>query len=65
MAFCSNCGSEIKDEEKFCTNCGKAVSTEPRMHNTGNNAEDIVDKKPKKKIKIWKVILGICNMKVY
>ncbi|WP_026512178.1 zinc ribbon domain-containing protein [Butyrivibrio sp. LC3010] len=59
MAFCSNCGSEIKEGEKFCTNCGKAVATEERAQNTVNYAEDNTVKKPKKKIKIWKIILGI------
>ena len=25
MPFCSNCGTEIKEDAKFCTSCGKAV----------------------------------------
>lgn len=25
MAFCSNCGSELKPNERFCGNCGTAV----------------------------------------
>ncbi len=59
MAFCSNCGSEIKEGEKFCTNCGHAVSTEERAQNPINYAENNTAKKPKKKKKIWKIILGI------
>ena len=34
MAFCVNCGSEIKDGAQFCTNCGapqQPVSQEPHM----------------------------------
>ena len=26
MAFCSNCGNELKDNTKFCPNCGNAVN---------------------------------------
>lgn len=25
MPYCSNCGTEIKEDAKFCTSCGKAV----------------------------------------
>ncbi len=28
MAFCSNCGNELKDNAKFCPNCGNAVNDE-------------------------------------
>ncbi len=27
MAFCPNCGKELKADEKFCSNCGKPVSS--------------------------------------
>ncbi|SEM18638.1 zinc-ribbon domain-containing protein [Butyrivibrio sp. ob235] len=59
MAFCSNCGSELKEGEKFCTNCGKAVSTEERTQKPINYTENNTVKKPKKKKKVWKIILII------
>ena len=30
MAFCTKCGSKIKDDSKFCPNCGAAVEEEPK-----------------------------------
>lgn len=29
MAFCSNCGTELKNNAKFCTNCGTSVVNNP------------------------------------
>lgn len=26
MPFCSNCGSEVKDDMKYCFNCGAKLS---------------------------------------
>lgn len=28
MSFCTNCGKELKGQEKFCTECGTEVQTE-------------------------------------
>lgn len=29
MAFCSNCGNQLKGSEKFCAQCGSDISTKP------------------------------------
>ncbi len=29
MAFCTSCGSELKEGQKFCTNCGAMVTQAP------------------------------------
>ncbi len=34
--YCTNCGSENKDDERFCKNCGKAV-TEPEPGTRGGD----------------------------
>ncbi len=35
MAFCSNCGNELRDDAKFCDGCGKAVNNS--LTNTNNS----------------------------
>ena len=32
MAYCSNCGQEVKDGVKFCNNCGAPVNAETAMN---------------------------------
>ena len=34
MAFCSNCGTELKEEANFCPACGKAVQKEAEAAKT-------------------------------
>jgi uncharacterized protein (TIGR00266 family) len=32
MAFCTNCGSAVKDESRFCPNCGKVLKPTEASH---------------------------------
>ncbi len=43
--FCSNCGTQISEEEKFCPTCGNGISTTPA-------AAPITPAKPKKNLVI-------------
>lgn len=62
MAFCSNCGSELKDGEKFCSNCGAQISSNVVDNDiTGKNEASYSEQaKPKKKKgRVVKVVLLI------
>lgn len=37
MPFCSNCGSEVKDNARFCPNCGNAINDEHENPNPQTN----------------------------
>lgn len=42
MAYCTECGSEVSDEDKFCPECGSPVersSTEDTTHETRTTTE--------------------------
>lgn len=41
--YCSNCGSELKSNEKFCSNCGSPVNQAPTnnyVNNQSNNGQN-------------------------
>lgn len=39
MAYCSNCGTELREGVKFCTGCGKPVGTRPQAAPTPSYKE--------------------------
>ena len=34
MAYCRNCGTELREEDKFCPNCGTKANEEASAENT-------------------------------
>ncbi len=49
MAYCNNCGKEIRDEAKFCPNCGTKILNNGEQGNDGINASKSNWKKDKAK----------------
>ncbi len=44
MAFCGNCGKEVKDGIKFCPECGATMPAPKAAEQTAPAAEDLTDK---------------------
>ena len=40
LAFCKNCGAELKEDAKFCPYCGTPVSAEKRVRPRQRYAEE-------------------------
>lgn len=63
MAFCSNCGSEIKEGDKFCTNCGEQIKSSVEVNSETiqykETNDEAVIKPKKKKGRVIKIILLI------
>lgn len=66
MAFCPNCGNELKSGVKFCTNCGKPVESRPQATpnpqpkpSQTTNTTTKTKTKSKKPIKIGPIIIII------
>lgn len=43
MAFCSNCGTKLNDDEKFCHSCGKKINNDFSENSNDNNCTFIGD----------------------
>ena len=42
MAYCRNCGAELKEEDKFCANCGAKVNEDtPNETSTATSSIDM------------------------
>jgi len=37
MAFCTNCGNKMNEDDIFCTNCGKSINEELNNNNNGKS----------------------------
>lgn len=63
MAFCSNCGSEIKEGDKFCTNCGAQIKSSVEVNSETiqykETNDEAVVKPKKKKGRVIRIILLI------
>lgn len=68
MAFCPNCGNELKPGVKFCTNCGKPVDNKPQeapkpqptpSQTTNTTTKTKSKTKSKKPIKIGPIVIII------
>lgn len=64
--FCSNCGTELKDEAKFCTKCGAAVAEETievvDIKPVANvDTEKILEKTKKMSAKVSRKLKGILS----
>lgn len=44
MAFCSNCGAPLKDDEKFCSACGTPVEAATKEQPKADDSIDISEK---------------------
>jgi hypothetical protein len=42
MAFCSNCGKEIKEDAKFCANCGNSINIESVVPDVQNQPTTVL-----------------------
>jgi len=38
--FCSNCGNELREENKFCDKCGARVLAQPEVNKTSADPKD-------------------------
>ena len=78
--FCTNCGNEIKNDEKFCISCGEPVgktekvsdvrsSFEKRlagkMGNKNELTEEVDEKKKKLETKAWYRFLKVCYIFIF
>ena len=54
--FCSNCGSEVNDDDKFCNNCGESLNSEKENSNDEliESSTENSDSKDEKKEKWYK-----------
>ncbi len=41
MTFCTNCGTQLKDDAHFCVNCGQALSSAPAIYNAAPPPEPL------------------------
>lgn len=57
MAFCSNCGKELKDEWKFCEGCGAEIKVNEKTDKKEENKFNVSSSK--KGSKSLKIIVGI------
>lgn len=44
MAFCSNCGNELKEKVKFCSNCGTEVGKAPKVNKKEIKIDETISK---------------------
>lgn len=43
MAFCSNCGNELKEGAKFCSKCGTKISVAPVEYYNSSDDDDEIE----------------------
>lgn len=69
MAFCTNCGNELKDGTKFCSKCGKPATVQRPQNDlsetSSNYSIDLVSVASGREYKVNKAIMGLLKIELF